>query len=105
MRFLPAPGTEVPMVKVFGHNFKGRGGSKYVEECPTTIGKSCPVCDSNSEAWNSGNKDLARKRSRNKSGITNVYIINDPPSTRQQRQDFFSIGSAKTVMEKVMEAE
>jgi len=44
IRFLPAKeGESMPWVKVFSHGFKGPNGRWFIEECPTTIGKECPV--------------------------------------------------------------
>ena len=46
IRFLPTPecdGEEAkPFVKLYSHGFKDVGGW-YIENCPTTIGKDCPV--------------------------------------------------------------
>ena len=54
--------------------FKGVGGW-YIEECPTTVGKKCPVCEYNSTLWNSGieaNKEIARKQKRRLVYMSNV---------------------------------
>ena len=45
IRFLPpVDGEDVPWVRVFNHGFKGKGGW-LIDNCPTTIGKKCPVCE------------------------------------------------------------
>lgn len=81
VRFLPAPGDEVPMVKKFMHSFKDKGGD-YREECPTTIGQPCPVCEANTEKWKTASEDekknVLRPRSRQTSGISNILVISDP---------------------------
>lgn len=81
LRFLPpAKDEDLSWVRRFRHAFKV-GGSWFIENCPTTIGRTCPVCKNNNELWNSGNeqdKNLARDRKRKLEHISNVYIINDP---------------------------
>lgn len=81
IRFLPAPPSEdLPWVRVFSHGFQAKGGW-YIENCPTTIGQKCPVCEANNELWNSGNdddKNIARDRKRKLSYISNVLVIEDP---------------------------
>ena len=64
IRFLPAPETDgdegLPFVKLFSHGFKDNGGW-FIDNCPTTNGDVCPVCESNSALWNSGikaNRDI-----------------------------------------------
>ena len=48
IRFLPpVEGEDVPWVRVFSHGFQGKGGW-FIENCPTTIGGKCPVCEANS---------------------------------------------------------
>ena len=81
IRFLAAPPNEdLPWVRVFSHGFQSKGGW-YIENCPTTIGQKCPVCEANNELWNSGDdadKDIARQRKRKLSYISNVMVIDDP---------------------------
>jgi hypothetical protein len=76
IRFLPAPGDELPMVKQFAHQYKDKNG-ELKEECPTTLGLQCPICEKNREIWNT-DEDTARMRSRNKSAIANILVISDP---------------------------
>ena len=81
IRFLAAPPSEdLPWVRVFSHGFQSKGGW-YIENCPTTIGQKCPVCEANNELWNSGDdadKDIARQRKRKLSYISNIMVIEDP---------------------------
>lgn len=81
IRFLAAPPNEdLPWVRVFSHGFQSKGGW-YIENCPTTIGQKCPVCEANNELWNSGDdadKDIARQRKRKLSYISNIMVIDDP---------------------------
>ena len=48
IRFLPQPvGETLPYVKLMNHGFKS-GQKWFIENCPTTIGKDCPVVQSRS---------------------------------------------------------
>ena len=60
IRFLPAvEGEDIPWVKLYSHAFKGKGGW-FIHNCPTTLGEKCPVCEGNSELWNSGTESEKR---------------------------------------------
>ena len=89
IRFLPASeGNDLPWAKCYSHGFKDVGGW-FIEECPTTIGKDCPVCSANSELWNTGidaDKNVARKRKRKLSYYANVYIVSDPKTPENEGQ-------------------
>ena len=44
IRFLPAgDGWEDEYVQAFSHAFQGPGGQWLIENCPTTVGRKCPV--------------------------------------------------------------
>ena len=81
IRFLPpCDGEELPWVRIFNHGFKGPGGW-LIDNCPTTIGLPCPVCESNTELWGTGSQDnqnLARDRKRKLKHMSNIYVIKDP---------------------------
>jgi hypothetical protein len=102
IRFLPGPGDEVPIVKVFNHNFKGKDNLYFREECPTTINQPCPVCNDNSTHWNAGDQQYARDHGRRQGVIVNVYIINDPQSPECNGKVFlYRAGS--TILKKINE--
>ena len=86
-RFLPAPtGEDLPWAKTWNHGFQGVGGW-YIEECPTTIGKKCPVCEYNSSLWNSGieaNNEIARKQKRRLVYMSNILVIKDPANPQNE---------------------
>lgn len=93
IRFLPAPPQDgedgLPWVRIFTHGFKGPGGAWYIENCPTTVGKDCPVCEHNSELWNTGekqNKDVASKQKRKLVYISNIYIVSDSARPENEGQ-------------------
>lgn len=80
LRLLPPPNEDGSYVREnFNHGFKGVGGW-YINSCPTTVGKKCPVCDHNVALWNSGiesDKNTARSHARRTSYLTNVLVIKD----------------------------
>lgn len=107
IRFLPAGGDEdVPWVQSFSHGFKGPGGKWYIENCPTTIGGKCPVCEANNELWNSGHdadKDVARSRKRKLSYIANILVIKDSAEPENEGKVFlYKFG--KKIFGKIEEA-
>ncbi len=84
IRFLPEPkGEETPFVRIWDHGFKGPGGW-YIENSLTTLGKTDPVSEYNTELWNSttDDKSPARKQARDQKRrlkhYSNILIINDP---------------------------
>lgn len=109
VRFLPAPEVDgvdgLPWVRKFSHAFQGPGGW-YIEECPTTINKECPVCAYNKTLWNSGieaNKDIVRKQKRKLTYLSNVYVVSDPATPANDKQvKLFKFG--KKIFDKVNEA-
>jgi hypothetical protein len=92
IRFLPPTETApngLPWVKVFKHSFQGPTGSWLIENCPTTLGKECPICEANREYWNSGiesDKKIASTRKRKVSYLSNVYVIKDPGNPENEGQ-------------------
>lgn len=82
IRFMPAPQNEdMPWVRRFSHQFKGLQGQWMFENCPTSVGRQCPVCKENNKLWNSGveaDKNIARDRKRKQKYLTNILVIEDP---------------------------
>ena len=107
IRFLPAPdGHELPYVKVYNHGFKNEAGRWYIENCPTTIGEKCPVCEANNELWETGDKakqDVVRKRKRQLQYIANIMVISDSKHPDNEGKVFlFKFG--KKIFEKIAAA-
>lgn len=106
LRFLPAAtGEDVPWVRLFSHAFQGPGGSWFIENCPTTLGRTCPVCAENNKLWNSGidaDKEVARKRKRKLQFISNVLVIEDPAHPENNGKVFLFKYGAK-IQEKIKE--
>ena len=86
VRFLPGGGgnDEVAYVEVYSHAFKGTTGKWLIEGCPTTLGQTCGICDSNRKMWAEGRENIVRGdddnpgRKRKLNYYSNVYIIDDP---------------------------
>jgi hypothetical protein len=91
IRFLPpVEGEDLPFVKLYSHAFQGKGGW-FIENCRTTLGEKCPICEANTELWNSGleeDKDIARKRKRKLNYISNVLVISDPANSENEGNVF-----------------
>ena len=105
IRFLPpVDGEDVPWVRVFNHGFKGKGGW-LIDNCPTTIGKKCPVCEANNSLWNSGqesDKDIARNRKRRLQYIANVMVVEDSKNPDAEGKVFlYKFG--KKIFDKIQE--
>lgn len=92
IRFLPSANSDgTPFVKIYAHGFKGPSGRWYIENCPTTIGHECPVCEANGVLWNSGiekDKVIVRERKRKLSFVSNVLVISDPANPENQGKVF-----------------
>ena len=92
IRFLPAPkGEDIPFVRIWNHGFQGPTGKWYIENSLTTLGKTDPVSEYNTELWNSGseaNKELARKQKRRLTYITNIMVISDPSNPHNEGKVF-----------------
>jgi len=106
IRFLPSvEGEDIPWVRVFSHGFQGKGGW-LIDNCPTTIGKKCPVCEANNELWNSGlesNKGIARDRKRKLTYIANILVVSDPANKDNDGKVFlFKFG--KKIFDKLQDA-
>lgn len=105
IRFLPAvQGEDIPWVKTYQHAFRGKGGW-FINNCPTTLGQKCPVCEGNNELWNSGtesDKNIARDRKRKLSYTSNILIVEDPASP-QNKGKVFLFKYGKKIFDKIQE--
>jgi hypothetical protein len=81
IRFMPAPPNErEAFVKRYNHGFKVNG-KWLIENCPTSVGGNCPICEANGVLYNSGvdsQKKIASSRKRKLSYYSNVYIVKNP---------------------------
>jgi len=106
IRFLPAPeGCELPWAQVWSHAFQGTGGW-LIDNCLTTLGQQCPVCEKNRVLWNSGSdrdKEEARKQKRKLSYFANIYVIRDPANPDNEGKVFlYKFG--KKIYDKILAA-
>lgn len=106
IRFLPAPEREeLPWAKVYNHAFQGPGGW-LIDGCLTTLGQSCPVCESNRELWNTGskaNQEIVRQRKRKLSYYSNIYVVQDKAHPENEGKVFlFKFG--KKIFDKISAA-
>ena len=105
IRFLPAPkGEDLPWVKVYDHGFQVNGW--YIDQCRTTIGEKCPVCEHNSMLWNSGveaNKDVVRRQKRRLKYYSNILVVSDKANPENEGNVFLYQYGAK-IFEKLQTA-
>lgn len=109
VRFLPAPAADgddaLPWVRVFNHGFQGPGGW-FIDNCLTTTGGKCPVCEHNNTLWNSGieaNKEIARKQKRKLTYMANILVVSDPSNPENEGQvKLYKFG--KKIFDKISEA-
>jgi len=106
-RFLPSPDHDVGWVKTFEHSFKSPiSGKWFWENCPTTIGKPCPVCEENGKKWSAGIDDLkkiASARKRKTKFISNILILQDSANPESVGKVFLYKFGTK-IFEKIMNA-
>lgn len=92
IRLLPPPkGEDLPWVRIWNHGFQGPTGKWYIENSLTTLGKTDPVSELNTQLWNSGteaDKETARKQKRRLSYIANIYIVKDPAHPENEGKVF-----------------
>jgi hypothetical protein len=105
IRFLPEPPQDedgLPWVKMFRHGFQGPGGW-LIDDCRTTLNEKCPVCEHNTQLWNSGieaNKKIARDQKRKLTYISNIYVVEDPKRPENNGKVFlFKYG--KSIFDKI----
>lgn len=91
IRFLPpSHDNDDAWITFFSHGFEGTSGW-FVENCPTTLGKDCPVCEDNSTHWNKGDKkskDFASSRKRGKNFVSNILVVDDPENPENNGKVF-----------------
>jgi hypothetical protein len=86
LRFLPSADDSPPFTEYFSHSFQGPGGW-YWDDCRTSLGEDCPVCQANREVVNTNGGDYKRlapdiknmvsSRSRKLQFVSNVYVVKD----------------------------
>lgn len=108
IRFLPVPeidlekGGQAWVGPIFNHGFQhpeknAKSDPWFIDNCPTTIGKPCPVCEHNSVLYNSGsdyNKEIVKKQKRQVKYLVNILVVKDTKNPENNGKVFlFSIGT------------
>jgi hypothetical protein len=104
IRFLPtAKDNDAEFVKVFNHGFKTPAGKWFIENCATTLGQNCPVCEANSEIYNRSKEEYertARDRKRKTTFISNILVVSDKKHPENEGKVFlFKYG--KTIFDMI----
>lgn len=108
VRFLP--GLDVNKTsysKAYKHAFKGPTGNWLIENCRTTLGDECPVCEYNKSLWETGlqeNKDIVSKQSRKLEYFANVLVLKDPAAPQNEGKVMI-MKFGKKIMEKLQAAQ
>ena len=112
IRFLPASeGEESPFVKMFTHGFRSESNPKswFIENCPTTIGGHCAVCEEVSELYGTGIESDKKKggdRKRKLSFYSNIIVISDPKNPQNEYSNcgkVFVYRYGKKIFDKITE--
>jgi len=93
IRFLPPPkGEDLEFVTVYKIGFKDKVTNRwFIENCPSTINKPCPVLEHNNALWatkDEANIELARMRKRKVKYISNVLVVSDPANPGNEGKVF-----------------
>jgi len=106
IRFLSQPeGEDSPFVKIYSHGFK-ENNRWLIENCPTSLGHDCEICNRNSALWNSGvdaNKKIASARKRKLNFYSNILVVKNPANPELEGSVLlFRYG--KKIFDKIMSA-
>lgn len=107
IRFLPAPqGEDLAWARMWSHGFKGPTGKWYIENSLTTLDKTDPCGELNSELWARGDeagKQQARDQKRKMNYYSNILVISDPKSPENEGKVFlFRYG--KKIFDKIKDS-
>lgn len=106
IRFLSQPeGEDSPFIKIYSHGFK-ENNRWLIENCPTSLGHDCEICNRNSALWNSGidaNKKIASARKRKLNFYSNILVVKNPANPElENKVMLFRYG--KKIFDKIMSA-
>ncbi len=106
IRFLPGIEEEIPFVKYYSHGFKGAATGKWlIDNCPTSIEEPCPVCEANSQLYNSLTKEEARKYGMNRKThfVSRILVVEDKKNPENEGNVFLYKYGTK-IFGKIMDA-
>lgn len=101
IRFLPNKNEkDLPFKVMYKHSIK-IDGKLFIDRCPTTIMKDCPICEWNKEQ----DRDFVMKNTtyRKKSWICNILVVSDPKN-RDSEGKVFLFEFGKQIYEIIKEA-
>jgi len=91
IRFLPPhKDEEVAFQMFYRYAVEGPNGW-YIENSPTTFNQPDPMAEENTRLWKSGidsNKDIAKKRSRKKTYVANIFVVKDAAQPECEGKNF-----------------
>jgi hypothetical protein len=105
IRFLPKHADdELPFVVFYSHGFQGPDSGKWlIDNCPSSIGKPCPVCEATRKLYqgSEADKKLGGQRKRRQHYVANILVISDPKNPDNEGKVMpFKFG--KKIFEKIM---
>lgn len=81
----------LPWAHYYTHMFKNAQGRWFSAKCRTSLGEECPVCQSNSELWDTGlkaNQQTVRNRKRKEHYVSNIYVVRDSNNPENEGKTF-----------------
>ncbi len=105
IRVLPF-GNEVPWVNLRQHQIKTKTGFWY-ENCPTTIGKDCPICERAVELYATEDETDAKEASkiyRKQQYFSNILVVKDSRSDGDNEGRVFLYKYGKKIFDKFYSA-
>lgn len=105
IRFLPKhTDDELPWVTYYSHGFQGAESGKWlIDNCPSSIGKPCPVCEATRKLYQGSESDkkLGGQRKRRQHYVANIFVVSDPKNPDNEGKVMpFKFG--KKIFEKIM---
>ena len=105
IRVLPF-GNEVPWVNLRQHQIKTKTGFWY-ENCPTTIGKDCPICERAVELYSTNDEHDAKEASkiyRKQQYFSNIMVVKDSRNDSENEGKVFLYKYGKKIFDKFYSA-
>lgn len=94
IRFLPPPeGEDIFFFRRYSHFFE-ENAMKFIEDCPSTFGLKCPVCEYNFKHYKSTYGDLEKKRIRREKIVMNILVVRDDQNKDREGKVFlYEVGT------------